>query len=602
MAQINAAQLALDAATYLPNNGTEGISASDVRQRFIDLSDSLWFIDDHPQVSAPELAAMTETDVRMWSPADIAATRVLIEDQDKDTTVEVERTPDADAIYLKAGGSDMLEVTATQAILGDLNAGFKAAPGATLSTVYGDVVLDNYDDARQDGLAVNALYADASNNVQHGRIAPANPFVSLADSDLAYVPASHASAVIVCDTPTAVRTITINNAAVETNDHLQIVAKVDGANEYQLAAVGMTIKSLEDGSTLSSPVSMEDGMYLVHLNKGATEIWLQKIGSGTGSGGGSVNGALLRSTDSTTNYNASTPAALALDVEDIKDGNIAHSNVSNNSRFGLTAGNAGRVRVTVGICFNVSSVQRGNLKIRLRKNGSSYLLPVVIDGYSRQNGGVNSTQANAFFYVNAADGDYFEVMLSEGDTAGTITLDGSNSFVLFEQVSGLTIQTGTTAAGTSYDNTAGDWSSSNVQALGAEIKTAVDSAGHDFGTWQPATNYATNFSGDLESRETQDGHVQIRGRITASGTPGAEPWVRLAHTAPAGEERVVHVWRGPAASEDAGCRAYIEDNGDVFFKFLIAPSFGGGAVYKSFPGYVGSGVFIDLNEASFFNS
>lgn len=107
-------------------------------------------------------------------------------------------------------------------------------------------------------------------------------FVALSDSDLSYSFNSHTNRVIDCSAPTANRTITIDTADVSKDDTFKVIAKTDSGFEYRIAGTGMTLKSPSDGSTLSSPYSMSDGLHLIHIDNTNNVVWILRFGEGSG--------------------------------------------------------------------------------------------------------------------------------------------------------------------------------------------------------------------------------------------------------------------------------------------------------------------------------
>ena len=108
--------------------------------------------------------------------------------------------------------------------------------------------------------------------------------IDLSDTNLNYALASHSNRLIVCGTPTANRTIDIDSANVSQDDHFRILAVTDSGFQYQITESGSTTLHDFDGNTLTSPYSMEDGMYFVHLDQGVNRAYIQKLGSGSGGG------------------------------------------------------------------------------------------------------------------------------------------------------------------------------------------------------------------------------------------------------------------------------------------------------------------------------
>lgn len=176
------ATIILNANNLVPNNITEDVSPQDVRERLVNLADSAWNRSDEAQATAPELAALTETAVRMYSPAQLLAASHTSQDADGDTRVELERAADNDTIYLVAQGTDMVEINSTLVLLGNASTKVQVQPGTNLITLDGEVILPDFTNARADGSTTKAFYADGSGNLQYGTIT-ASGGVAIQDAD-----------------------------------------------------------------------------------------------------------------------------------------------------------------------------------------------------------------------------------------------------------------------------------------------------------------------------------------------------------------------------------------------------------------------------------
>ena len=184
MSTITAAQLILDANADLPDQLLEQISAEDVRERILDLADSVYFKLDAPVVSDLEMSNLTETAARMMSPAQFRKGLRFLEDADQDTKVEVERTADNDTIYLRASTVDIITAQATNVLVGTAATGVNVSIGSDLVTLDGEINLKDFPSARDDGSTTKALYVNATGDLQFGTVtASAGAAIQDADAD-----------------------------------------------------------------------------------------------------------------------------------------------------------------------------------------------------------------------------------------------------------------------------------------------------------------------------------------------------------------------------------------------------------------------------------
>lgn len=132
----------------------------------------------------------------------------------------------------------------------------------------------------------------------------------------------------------------------------------------------------------------------------------------------------LESTDTTTNFNAATAAAVPWDTETIDEGQtvLTHDTGSNPERVTVTE--TAYYRGFINLSF-YSTVVRAAPLVRVRINGSTYLPEEARHTYIRSSGGTNYSTANFEFVASLTADDYIEITSEIGGVSGTVTLTGA---------------------------------------------------------------------------------------------------------------------------------------------------------------------------------
>lgn len=284
-----------------------------------------------------------------------------------------------------------------------------------------------------------------------------------------------------------------------------------------------------------------------------------------------ANGAHLRCTSTAINPASSTPTLITWDEQVSKDANIEHSTSVNPGRIGLLSGIEGKVEIVAFIHYQGSASQRVDLKMHVKVSGATQNSSYLSGGYARVTGGSLASTAVYRAEVDLTSGQYVE-LYSEGDqitdASASLRVSGNiKTTLFFRQITQLPL-----SGGTSYDH----------------------------GTWAAATNIAANFTSTLESRVSEDGKIELRGRLSCTGTPPAEPWARLANAPAGGQDRLVFIYTGPEASSySRQFTVKVDGAGDIYIRKTHLIS----GIYYHGPltgGEVVSGSFLDFNGVSFY--
>lgn len=357
--------------------------------------------------------------------------------------------------------------------------------------------------------------------------------VILSDTDLSYSLNTHSNKLIVCGTPTATRSITIDSANVSKDDTLKIIANTSGSFVYRLTAAGsMSIKSLTDLSSISSPYALDDGLYIIHIEASTNTIWVAKFGDASGATSGSMSTFRAKKSGAQTLTTAGGWGDVTLWTQDaITDTSIFSFNTTTGE---LTVNATAPVLFVLDIDLDDTgndrvegwiglSIDTGGGHTRATEHTAAFYGP-------RNTSSVDEGGRSLQIIYDATSGDKFKPqakvevtdsqILTERARFQAILLTGAvgpagpaggnekedNVFRIIDnsdntkkiafEASGIT--TGTTRTITMPD------SDVNLGSL------------YDPGTYAASTSYNANASGPVDSRIDSENEVFIRGNITAS--------------------------------------------------------------------------------------
>lgn len=244
-----------------------------------------------------------------------------------------------------------------------------------------------------------------------------------------------------------------------------------------------------DGTGNDGDTYIDEDSRIAYLNKGTPTP-----GSWTGVTtiplAANPNGCRLTIVSSSQNPNSATPVPIEWNNTVRKDSGIEHSTGTNPSRIGPATGKGGRYELFAVINTTNAATIRTNLKLWIRKNGTTDLSAEgeTYAGYNRAS--ASSDKATAFIHWEGEllDTDYLEVMSEEGNVSGTIDIV-DNSFINFKQT-------------TLLENQAGG-------------------SGSEWGSWTDITTITAGWSDSNRNiqyrKHNTDGRVQLRGILTMTG-------------------------------------------------------------------------------------
>jgi len=143
------------------------------------------------------------------------------------------------------------------------------------------------------------------------------------------------------------------------------------------------------------------------------------------------NDSLLQIHDASggTDVGVTTPVAIPFDTNDIVDSIYTHSTTTNNSR--ITVNKSGLYEIHVQIGYEDQNSSRANVRARIRKNGTTYIIPAEAYAYSR-----NSTDAYATIsistFIQLSQGDYIEIMCDVMGSTPTVYTVANTSWVIMK--------------------------------------------------------------------------------------------------------------------------------------------------------------------------
>ena len=189
------------------------------------------------------------------------------------------------------------------------------------------------------------------------------------------------------------------------------------------------------------------------------------------------------STDTTTNINATT--TINWNSESIKDTGFTHSNTTNPNEITITQ--AGTYKVYASITYT-TTVQRANIALEILVNDVSTGARGA-GGYVRSSGGHNDGTTIVEDYVTVSANDVVKIQTSREANGGTVNLRSSESKIIIEKLTGLTLST-------TDANTLNGFSSTDFVAVSGDAMTGGLTIDGDLGVGTTTPSHAVHVVGN----------------------------------------------------------------------------------------------------------
>jgi hypothetical protein len=149
-------------------------------------------------------------------------------------------------------------------------------------------------------------------------------------------------------------------------------------------------------------------------------------------GGAAKNLAQFTTTNTTLDINQASAVAIPWNSQLYLDSGYTHSIVTNPERISFDS--AGTYLVSVTLAFGGTAL-RANPGVKFRLNGSAVLEGQAMSGYIRNLTGHDEASSTLTRMVDAAAGDYLEVITQLMGGTGTVNLRANESVLFIEQLS-----------------------------------------------------------------------------------------------------------------------------------------------------------------------